>query len=249
MHKFLIVLAYYNRPQMVLKALQSILEIDYPPHAIQLRIIDDGSPQPFPVENYIYKELCRTIDCGIVNTHDSEHIKNLQGGSRHGAFINEAIFLSTTDYFVILCDDDAIMPNYFKQANEYLNQFAPLGPNTAPKPVYAFSWVKFYDPLTQHYTQAQHTTPYQHPNSTYNPINRQEDAVVPVCTIDGSQMLCSTQPFKKHVVQYPYPQTRCLDAAIYQQLFNAYGPCPNMRIYGQYKAAFAGQMGNVENPY
>ena len=56
MNKFLIILAYYERPKIVLNSLNSILDITYP--EFEVHFIDDGSVNR---GEPIVREVCSSI--------------------------------------------------------------------------------------------------------------------------------------------------------------------------------------------
>lgn len=236
--RFAVILAYYNRPQMVLNALESLQAQKY--RNFETIVIDDGSEQGF-VENLAKLPIYREINLRFVFTiNDTVEKKISQGGSRHGQMMNEAIKISKADYFIILCDDDALMPNYLDEANEALKK----------NPVaYGYCKVRFYNPNVEKWTEHRPNADINFPTSTYA-LNL-EGRVVPMNNIDGSQMICNTACFQvtENPVAYPYPQTRNLDAALYQQLYERYGECPPLNIYGQIKAAFPEQLGNIQTRY
>lgn len=238
--KFHIILAYYNRPVIVKNAVHSLLSQQYDADLMYVTVIDDGSPHKFPALYYNMLKTAFEDNFTYQLIPDSVEQKEKQGGSRHGQYMNAAIADSPAEYFIILCDDDALLPDYLLKANKKLHELS--------KPVYAFSHVVFYNPQIENYDQHHPVTDYKHPGSTYN-LNLNQAEINPVCQIDGSQMICQTAPFKSGQVSYPSPQTRCLDAAVYTQLYENFGPCKNLYIQGQVKAAFPEQMGNVENPY
>lgn len=234
--KFLIVLVYFERPKLVVNALNSIKEMQY--ENWELAFIDDGSvAEGEPIVRSIFseRELQKTT---FYRCNDTVEMKKAIGGSRHGYYMNEAIKASNADYFIICCDDDAIIPTYFAELNSFLQE------NPLP---YCFSWLKFFNPTKEHYSRATVTAREQFAGSTYA-LNH-NDAVNPVCHIDSSQVVCNTQCFKVGGVSFPYPKTRMLDAALFQQLFVRYGLCQPTRIYGEYKGAFQEQLGNSPAEY
>ena len=236
MKKLLMLLVYYERPELVKNALNSIKELDY--ENWELAFIDDASQTPGePIARSILseRELAKTT---FYRCEDSVGQKMAQGGSRHGQYMNEAIINSDAEYFVIICDDDAIRPTYFKELDAVLAQKAYP---------YMYSKVMFFNPTRQSYKDATEQATESFAGSTYS-INH-EHPLRPICMIDGSQLVCNVQCFKDKQVAFPFPRTRMLDAAIYQQLYDLYGDCYPTKLFGLYKAAFAEQMGNVQIKY
>ncbi len=234
--KFLIVLNYYERPQLVRNTLNSIRELQS--DNWELAFIDDGSiaeGEPIAREIFTERELWRTK---FYRCNDSIEQKRVQGGSRHGQYNNEAICNSDADYFIMLCDDDAIIPDYFARLNEVLG-FKPYP--------YAYCNILFFNPSKESYKNATIMPRERFQGSNYrlnhhHPLN-------PSCCIDASQMICNTGCVKEGLVKFPYPQTACLDANVYQQLYALYGNCTPVNIYGQYKATHVQQLGNRKEHY
>jgi glycosyltransferase involved in cell wall biosynthesis len=231
--KFLIVLVYYKRPTIVLNALESIKNLSY--NNWQLDFIDDSGDEKFKETLLNYGLDNSKINYIPIN--DSESDKVSQGGSRHGAFMNNSIKKSDSDVIVILCDDDAIVNGYL----EYLNDYYQLNPEVN----WAYSNVYFYDPTKEFYSNSQNKIQsiYTHPGSTYT-LNQYTDPLNPLGKIDGSQITFRSKIFKEGNLWYPSPQTRGLDAFIFTQIFQEYGYCYPTFIYGQYKGAFSDQLGN-----
>lgn len=229
--KFEIVLVYYKRPQIVLNALDSIKQLQYTNW--HLTFIDDSGDDSFKDTLLEYGLDNKKVT--YVASLDSEEIKKGQGGSRHGYFMNEAIHNSDSDVVVILCDDDAIVDGYF----EYLDEYYRINPEVN----WAYCKLLFFNPTTQHYLEASTSCEYSHPGSTYT-LNNYEQPLIPMGKLDGSQITFRTKVFKEGDISYPYPQTRGLDANIFSKIVEKYGLCYPTYIYGQYKGAFADQLGN-----
>ena len=85
MNKFLIILAYYERPTIVLNSLRSILNTSYPDY--EVHFIDDGSTNR---GEPIVREVCSSI----IDKFKFDYIDNTieqkksQGGSIHGKYLN-----------------------------------------------------------------------------------------------------------------------------------------------------------------
>lgn len=231
--KFLILLFYYDRPNIVKNALHSLNELDY--DNFEIAFIDDGSTNPGkPIAEEILNEnVIQRVT--FYNTNDSVQRKKLQGGSVFGKLANDAIKNSTAEYALMLCDDDAIVSDYLLYLNEYfqLNDFI----------TYCFSKVYFFDPSQETYKEFTENAAYTHPGSTYS-LNHYAEPINPVGKVDASQICWKTSCNKQGNIWFPYPLTRGLDAALYQQLFDKYGYCYPTFTYGQYKGAFADQLGN-----
>jgi len=231
--KFLILLFYYERPNIVKNALCSLNELSYT--NFEVAFIDDGSNTPGKLiaDEILKPEILNRVT--FYNTNDSIEQKRNQGGSVFGKLANDAILNSDAEYAIMLCDDDAIVPDYLLYLNEYftLNEFV----------TYCYSKVYFFNPSIETYKSFKEHATYNHPGSTYS-LNHYREPINPVGKVDASQICWKTSCNKQGNIWFPYPQTRGLDAALYQQLFDKYGHCYPTFTYGQYKGAFADQLGN-----
>lgn len=230
----LILLFYYDRPEMVKNALNSINESSYT--NLKIAFIDDGSKTPGKpiVEQILKPELLNKTT--FYNTNHSVEDKINQGGSIFGKLANEAIQTLKCDLAIMLCDDDALTSYYL----EYLNEYFKLNPEVN----HCYSKVLFFDPSKEHYSKATKECNYIHPGSSYEILNIWETPINPYCKVDSSQVAWRTSCNIDNNIWFPYPQTKNLDASLYEQLYNKCGPCYPTFIYGQYKAAFDDCLGN-----
>jgi glycosyltransferase involved in cell wall biosynthesis len=231
--KFIILLAYYKRPYMVLNALQSIKELNYDNY--DLVFIDDSGDDSFKSTFYEYMPqniVSKSVYYAIMQ---DEMTKLKQKGSLHGHVINEYIKLSDAEVAIILCDDDALVPDYLTNLSKFYSE--------NPDVNYAYSYVYYYDPANQNYKEGTKYPRYQHHGSTYT-LNIHSTPIDPFCTLDSSQVTWRTKCNKDDNIWYPSPQTRGLDAAIFKQLTAKYGLCHPTGFFGQFKGAFGDQMGN-----
>ena len=232
-NKILILLFYYNRPQMVVNALKSLNKSTY--NNIEIAFIDDGSPNPGkPIaESILDKDLLqKTI---FFNTNQTTEQKIKQGGSIFGKFANQAIKNSSSNIALMLCDDDALTPGYL----EYLNAYFNLNPDVN----HCYSKVLFYDPSKEDYTQSKESTTYNHPGTTYK-LNHYDKPINAYCKVDSSQVAWRTKCNIEGKIWFPYPQTRNLDASLFNQLYSQFGFCYPTHYIVQCKGAFEDQLGN-----
>lgn len=234
--KFLILLFYYDRPEMVKNALQSINKSTYTNFTIAF--IDDGSSTPGKsiVKEILSPDLLSKVI--FYNTNSSVEDKIKQGGSIFGKLANEALQTTNCDVALMLCDDDALTPGYL----EYLNEYFKLNPEVN----HCYSKVLFYDPTKENYTQSKETTSFSHAGSTYN-LNHYNTPIDPYCKVDSSQVAWRIKCNSENHIWFPYPQTRNLDASLYKQLYEKCGECYPTFIYGQCKGTFEDQLGNRFN--
>ena len=229
-NKFLIIIAYYNRPKIVLNALESIMKLDY--DNFEVCFIDDGSPN---LGEPVVREFCDSIIDKFKFKYIDNSIedKKKQGGSIHGKYMNDAILESDADAVIVLCDDDALFSNYLTNLNNYFNN--------NPNSYWCYSHVKFYDPENQHYSQATETP--SNPNFNTSNLNAHTTPISPSCRVDGAQVAFRRDAFVKSNVWYPYPQTQDCDRYIFERMINHWGMCNFLGDYGQYKGWFVNQLG------
>lgn len=221
--KILILLFYYERPNLVRIALNSIKTHNY--KNWEIGFIDDGSETPGePIVREILKDHLDKIR--FYNTNDTIQTKierNKEHGSIFGKLAQEAINDSNSDYVVMLCDDDALYPEYFNNLNTYFNDH--------PDEKYVYSHIHTYDPIL---TKLEDNPPYEfhHLNKT-EPIN-------PYFNIDMSQVSWRRKSFVDANIKFPYPMTANLDSVIFNQMFNKFGPCKFSGFIGEYKGMYKG---------
>ena len=226
--EILVLLFYYNRPEIVKNALDSLNKQTY--KNFKVCVIDDGSENCFAD---VFPTMIGVSDIHrytIVNTHDSPEDKRQQGGSMMGKFANQAIEVHNSDIVIMLCDDDALMPDYLETLNTFFNN--------NPEVNHCYSKVLFYNPTKETYLEATTDPNYKNTGSTYLPLN-QKNGIIQCRALDASQVAWRT----RCKISFPYPQTRNHDMAVYSQLRN-YGMCHPTNVYGQAKAAFPDQLGN-----
>jgi glycosyltransferase involved in cell wall biosynthesis len=223
-------MAYYERPEMVKLALDSICaqgDADY-----HLAIVDDGSTKPLRdvIDQYVW-----TIgDVTLYNTNDSVEQKLAQGGSRFGSFWNKAIEDTDADLGIMLCDDDALVPGYINGLDRYY---------TANQDVkYSYGHVSVYDPTTY---PSIDNMPFDY--GTF--LNAHTWPIDPYCRVDASQVSWRIKDWKEAGIKFPAPQTAALDAEVYSQMFEAFGPCPFNEMVVQYKGVFSDQLGQRSNHF
>ena len=226
MLRILILIAYFQRPKIVEFALQSIRQLEYV--NFDLFIVDDGSQTQPHIQDITLEVLGEKLysRTGFYICGDTPEQKKAQGGSRHGHFLNEIILASSAELALICCDDDAILPDYLTNLDQWFR--------ANPDKKYGYSHVRIFDPTKESPFGIDKRAHWTNLDVPVHPVNR----------IDSSQVVFRTECFKKGGCRFPSPQTRNLDAALFQQLFDRYGPCYPMGFDGQYKGWFEGQLGN-----
>jgi glycosyltransferase involved in cell wall biosynthesis len=220
---------YYERPNMVRFALDSIAAQNYDNY--EVAIIDDGSTRPImPIAQY-YPFIDKTI---FFNTGDTVEKKLERGGSVFGQKVNQAIEESSADLGIMLCDDDALTPTYLEGLNTFYSEH--------PKLKYSYGHVLTYDPFN--------AVRYPSIKGNYvTPLNYYDQPIDPYCKVDASQVSWRLKDFLRDGIRFPYPQTSALDAEVYRQMYNTWGPCRFNGLVTQYKGVFSDQMGNRSDLY
>jgi len=232
--KILILLFYYNRPDIVKNALHSIAQSSY--SNFEIAFINDSENKS---NDHILAYLEDTDCFSKIKEYSigqSESDKVLQGGSIFGKYANIAIQESDADIVIMLCDDDAVTEDYFKNLSEYYTN--------NPDVIWAYSKVKYYNPLIETYLQA---------SDDFNRVRGFHGSVVnlnvhttpinPDCACDASQVSFRRSCFVQGNVWFPYPQTRNLDSTIYGKMYQVWGVCHPTNFYGQCKGVFSDQLG------
>ena len=221
MNKFLIILAYYERPTIVLNSLRSILNTSYPDY--EVHFIDDGSTNR---GEPIVREVCSSI----IDKFKFDYIDNTieqkksQGGSIHGKYLNKAIYESNADHVIILCDDDAIYPDFLTRLNIHINKEENKDKN------YFYHNMVLYNSLIEPYERGVERKDFSYfTNQHKTPIN---------CAgkVDSSQVTYSRDAFVKSEFNYPFPQTSGLDRSIYDKMFVEWGNCHYSGLISQVKS-------------
>jgi glycosyltransferase involved in cell wall biosynthesis len=228
--KILIILVYFERPNIVLNALTSFNDITYKNYEIV--IIDDGSRAPVePIARRVLKPdvLEKTK---FINTGHSIEYKKANGGSYHGKFINEAIEQSDAGLVFVVCDDDALIPSSIDGIIEWFRQ--------RPNVVYTYGHVIEFDPETEKI--GRHIPPRPTTLNHTGTIN-------PSCQVDSSQVIFRSIIHNEDGISYKYPMTSALDADFFHDMQTLYGPGEFCGYYVQFKGKFANQMGEREDEF
>jgi len=216
MNKFLILMCYYNRPNLVRFALKSLKNQSYKNWEVVL--VDDGSD--ISVWDACVEILGDEIHkLKYINTYSSLVEKQKNGGSIFGLYWTFACLISNADFALMLCDDDALTEDYLENLNNFFEK--------NPSENWAYSYWIGYDPYQQ---------------KDFNNIKKEKHSILfnkrlnPDSMLDASQVVFKIHPFKKLNIEFAYPKTANLDSDIYRKLFPIYGDCPPINCFGQYKS-------------
>jgi len=229
-HKILILLLYYDRPEMVKLALNSIKSSSY--KNWELAFIDDGSAHVgAPVCKEILKDDLDKVT--FYRIPDTVEEKVARGGSLVGKYMNIAISGSDAELAIMLCDDDALKDDYLSNLNQFFLQ--------NPTEQYCYSHVILFDPFKETPETIDEKTSIRVPSLNNTLTNRiyhfwnKNGPINAANAVDAAQVAWKTDSN----VKFPYPQTRNLDATFYGQMHRQYGPCPFSGFFGQYKGIYA----------
>ena len=226
--KYLILLAYYKRPKIVLNALDSIKKLKY--ENWELHFIDDSGDSSF--KDTLFSFGLPLDKVKYIPTLDTDEVKKKNGGSRHGEFLNNSIRSTDSDVVIILCDDDALCDDYLNNLNIFYSNKTNM---------WGYCHVLFFDPYEEKIEQAK---PYpKNPEIGWWMLNLPRCPSSPVNRLDGSQITFRISALKEKNITYPYPQTTNLDRAILQQMYSNYGECKFTSCIGQYKGWSTKQLG------
>lgn len=229
----LILLLYYRRPEMVRRAIRSVAS--QTTRKWVLLGIDDNErdSKVTSLEVLIQEEMPKDLLGQCFTTYVNDDLTEKQRrGSNVGQAMNWGVLTTACDTAIMLCDDDALIPDYLEKAQRYFESH--------PEEMYAYSHVRIYDPEREE--------PGAHlPKRPY--FTNREGLIYPSCAVDASQVMWRTKIHHDQNIRFPYPQTKDLDAHFYAQLGHFYGPGNFMGIDGQYKGIFADQLGQRQDPY
>ena len=226
--KFELVIAYYKRPTIVLNALESIKNLDY--DNWHLTFIDDSGDTSFKNTLFEFGLDNNKVTYEPILMSDNDKVKI--GGSIFGKYVNDAIKKNECDVVLLICDDDALLPDYLTNLNKFYNE--------NPDKMWGYCHLKYFDPDTQHYSESSENfnSPLGIPN-----LNRYTHPIKPSCVVDSSQVSFRKQAFVDSDVWYPYPHTADLDAHLFHNMSVFWGVCHFTNCIGQYKGWFADQLG------
>jgi|694.fasta_scaffold125935_2 glycosyltransferase involved in cell wall biosynthesis len=225
--KILILLFYYDRPNLVKIALNSVQRQNYTNW--EIAFIDDGSQIPGePIaKNILSTHLDKIKFYNTNDTIQSKIERNGEEGSVFGMYAQQAVMESDADYVVMLCDDDALYPEYFNNLNKYFSLHETEQ--------YVYSHIHAYDPLL---TKIEDNPPY-----THHHLNKTEE-LNPYFNIDMSQIAWRRQAQLKNNIKFAYPMTSNLDSLLYANMHSVFGSCKFSGFFSEYKAIGQGAYGD-----
>ena len=227
-NKFLIILMYYNRPEGLIRALESIRSQSY--SNWHVAFIDDGSDLAGKdiVKDFFTEEELEKVT--FYNTNDTREVKksralahkHLSGSEKHSGmwlnpYFNKAVKENEHDIALFLCDDDLLQEFYLYNLNKYYNENHGTD--------YSYSLVILFD--ERHHNWKDMTAVTNRFFCT-EPIH-------PYFRLDTSQVSWRSSVYLQDNVWFDEEFHNFFDAYWYKRLFEKYGPCVFNGMVGQYK--------------
>lgn len=226
--KFEIILVYYKRPKVVFNALESIKQLKY--DNWHLTFIDDSGDDSFRENLFSFGIDKEKISYIPIMMPDNEKVK--LGGSIFGKYMNDCLNTTDSDILIVLCDDDALLPDYLNNLNNF---YSDENMN------WGYCHVLFFDPYEDNFTQAKPVP--KNPEIGWWRLNIPCCPASPTNRLDSSQITFRISAMKNKNVLFPYPKTVNLDSVIFQDMYSKYGECKFTSCVGQYKGWSSKQLG------
>jgi hypothetical protein len=232
--KILILLLYYNRPNMVKTALKSIKDLNYT--SWELAFIDDGSEKVGkPIVEEVLKDSLDKVK--FYRSDDKTQDKLDRGGSLVGEYMNLAIEKSDANICIMLCDDDALEKDYFTNLNKWFKDH--------PNKMYCYSHVILFDPFSENPDTIDPISKIHVPSlakwgkpaesDRFKNFWNKTKEINCANQVDAAQVAWR----KNCQAGFPSPRTKNLDAIFYSQLYNQHGKAPFSGFFGQYKGIYS----------
>ncbi len=228
----LILLLYYDRPNMVRNALYSLVLADKYYKNWILAVNDDASSIPAePIVKEILADKLDRIKFYRLNMTLEEKI---QSGGIMGAGMNKIIQETEADIGIMLCDDDALHPYYLEGLNWYFL--------ANPEVNSCHSKIIEYCPLRETFFNAM--------NRRMNPNFWLNVHKIPICgagKVDASQVAWRLKCNKKFGAWFASPCPKNHDMYFYEELAKRSGLTHPTKLISQYKAFHDKQLGNIDH--
>jgi len=229
-HKVLILLLYYERPNLVRNALNSILKANEKYQNWYLVVHDDGSDNhATPIVREVLKPVLDRV--GIVRTEMTVQDKVDSGGllgKQLNDIIRAALYEVRPDLFCMLCDDDELHPEYLANLNTFFDKNSKI--------MSCYSKVVCCNPLTGEVYDS------SHPMATK--LNRWDVPICGSCRVDASQVAWRASCHEAGA-WFHYPCVKDHDAHFFQALYDRCGPMHPTGFVAQYKGVHEKQLGNL----
>jgi len=235
-----ILLMYCDRPNLINNALRSIDANRKNGANFSISLIDDSSFDHGYIKKLMwkrYRELFKLTRFYEVGDTLDDKIK--RGESIFGKYLTEASNSSESDYAVLVCDDDALLPNYINQLSSYYDK--------NPEVFWSWSYVLLYDYELFGWDKIKKYNKLER-NECVNPdifLNSPDGIICPESKKDSSQVSYRVGKFKELKIEYACPKTANLDGILYRSFAQHLGcTCHQNNIIGQFKGWNRDQLGN-----
>lgn len=232
--KILIFLLYYNRPKLLRKCLQSLINANCYYQNWELIFGDDNSPIPGQqiVEEVLSKDLLKKVKFLKSNMSFEDKIKE---GISLGKHANLCLQESNADIAITLCDDDQLVPEYLRNISHFFE--------TNTQQVWGYSHLAIFNPLYQNSSQVDLTNLKE---CTYN---QNKKPINPAGILDSSQVAYRISIIDDEI---KYPDTSKLnegmpwlinpDQYLFTKIYEKFGLCPFTGLVAQYKGIHEHQL-------
>ena len=228
--KILILLTYYERPELVKNFLRSLLKVNANYQDWHLAFIDDGSIRKGrPIVERILGNLAEKVT--FYDSEMSPDMKKICGGSYIGLYMNQAIRNSDAELVIMAGDDDEMCPDYLNNLEKF---FA-----CRPDCMSCYSNVYVYNPLIERATDTYRLysdDPSWKGHQWFGkPIN-------PSMKVDGIQCCWRRKCCTTYGAYFPYPIISNHDAMFFQELYERCGSSFYSGFVGMWKGRHDGQL-------
>ncbi len=229
--QILILLLYFDRPNMVRNALYSILLASRFYKNWILAVNDDASSVPAePIVRDIMHEHMDKVKFYKLEMTPGEKIK---AGGVMGACVNDIIKDNEADLGIMLCDDDALYPTYLKNLNKYFHN--------NPGITSCHSNVIPYNPLKETFYSAIRN----HKLDMKFWLNAHKEPICAASKVDASQVAWRISCNKNKNAWFLSPCPKNHDHFFYEQLYRRCGPTHYSGFISQYKGWHTKQLSRV----
>lgn len=238
-----ILLIYCDRPNLINNALRSIDANRKNGANFSLSIVDDSAFNHGYIQKLVwkrYRDLYKITK--FYQVGDTLEDKIQRGESVFGKYLTKANRESECDYAVLMCDDDALFPNYINNLSNYYEKNTNV--------LWSWCYVMLYDFEIHGWDHIKKTKDMER-NAFVNPdifLNSPDGEICPESKKDSSQVTYRIKTFKEFNIEYACPKTANLDGLLYRSFANHLGcTCAQNNILGQFKGWNRDQLGNRQH--
>lgn len=240
-NEFLIILPYFNRPNMLREVLKTFNHMTYSNWHVAL--IDDGSDDDKKAQP-ILEELLDESRYTLYDSKDTIEGKRKRGHSLHAKYMNIALRESTADYALIISDDDGIHEHYLSDLDAYYKSNYDV--------FYSYCHIIPYDPMTElpnEETLARRKAEIRttgkwrdFPSDSWIKVNHTAP-VPPVDVLDSTQVSWHIKAALDRECLFNETYTANNDRDIFVKLYKHFGICNFNGCVGPYKGYHKNQLG------